>query len=167
MISAIVLTDRNYGIGKNNELLFDIPEDKRRFKSITDKSTVIMGRKTWESLPKKPLTNRMNLIITHQKIDSNEDDIKFISMEEAKLFLENNSNKNIYIIGGGEIYKQLLPYYNVVQMTYVFDSIEVADTFFPKIEEHGFELIYASTIYTNEKLGLHFQYRTYIREQKE
>ena len=66
MIACIVAVDENFGIGSNNELLAHIPEDLKMFKSITENSTVIMGRKTYDSLPKKPLPNRINIIITTQ-----------------------------------------------------------------------------------------------------
>ena len=67
MISAIVAVDENWGIGSNNELLEHIPEDLRRFKKLTDENTVVMGRKTWDSLPVKPLPNRFNIVISRQE----------------------------------------------------------------------------------------------------
>ena len=88
MIAAIVAVDNNFGIGFNGELLERIPDDLKRFKQLTDDSTVVMGRKTWDSLPKKPLPNRFNIIVTSQEVDDNDIDIKHSSMEEVKSFLE-------------------------------------------------------------------------------
>ena len=70
MIIAIVCADKNYGIGKNNDLLISIPEDLKKFARLTSKSTVVMGRKTYESLPNAPLKNRTNLVITSKAIDN-------------------------------------------------------------------------------------------------
>jgi dihydrofolate reductase len=80
MISAIVAVDKNWGIGFNNDLLEHIPEDLKRFKELTTGNTVIMGRKTWDSLPKKPLPDRLNIIITSNPKE-NEENIKYMTLE--------------------------------------------------------------------------------------
>lgn len=140
MISAIVCTDLNYGIGSKNELLTHIPEDMKMFRELTTNNIVIMGRRTWDSLSKKPLPNRTNVIITRQAnwtyLDDN--NVIFCDIERIKSFLKNADIQcydNIFIIGGGQIYKELLPYCNRVYLTRVLNAYENADTFFPNIDE--------------------------------
>ena len=119
MIAAIVAVDENWGIGRNGDLLINIPEDKKFFKERTNGSIVIMGRKTWDSLPKKPLPNRKNYVISKRQKHVN--GVDFISMDSA-IELIQNEDSDIFIIGGGQIYEKLLPYCE-------------SDTFFPNIEE--------------------------------
>ena len=133
MISAIAAVDYNWGIGYNGQLLEHISADLKRFKELTNGHTVIMGRKTWESLPKKPLENRINLIITHQehKIESM---AEFISLEEAKARIINKDDK-YFIIGGGLIYKEFLPLCDKVYLTKIHKNYEKVDTFFPNLDK--------------------------------
>mgnify|MGYP004457001829 CR=1 FL=1 len=107
MISAIVSVDENMGIGANGKLLVSYPEDMKFFKDTTIGHIVVMGRKTWDSLPKKPLPNRLNIIITSHPEKSDDININFITMED---FLDNleyldAGDKEIFIIGGASIYK--------------------------------------------------------------
>lgn len=131
MIAAIVAVDENWGIGRNGDLLVNIPEDKKFFKEKTSGSIVIMGRKTWDSLPKKPLPNRKNYVISRNQ--KHVDGVDFISMDSA-IELIQNENSDIFIIGGGQIYEKLLPYCEKVFVTKIYKSFEY-DTFFPNIEE--------------------------------
>ena len=146
MISAIVAVDNNWGIGYQGELLERLPPDMKYFKELTMGNIVIMGRKTWDSLPVKPLINRHNVIISKsipetklpQIITDREDPVTFLQMnsliqnwEKVKRF----SNKEIFIIGGGEIYKQLLPYCDRVYVTLIEKSHDNVDTYFPNLDE--------------------------------
>lgn len=134
MIAAIVAIDSNWGIGRNGDLLVNIPKDKKFFKEITDGSTVIMGRKTWDSLPKKPLPNRINYIISRSETCNN-DSVKYISLIEAIEMIKNTSkNEKVFVIGGGQIYRELLPYCDTVYLTKIYGNFE-ADTFFPNINK--------------------------------
>ena len=122
MISAIVAVDENWGIGFNGELLEKIPEDMKQFRLLTHKRTILMGRKTWDSLPKKPLPDRLNLVITRgeRKFDNM---TVFINMEEAKVRAKEaakNHNDEWFVIGGGQIYKELLPLCDRVYVTKIF-----------------------------------------------
>ena len=135
MIAAIVAVDNNFGIGFNGELLERIPDDLKRFKQLTDDSTVVMGRKTWDSLPKKPLPNRFNIIVTSQEVDDNDIDIKHSSMEEVKSFLELDLGIPVFIIGGGMIYRELLPYCQEVYLTRILKDHDNVDTYFPNLDE--------------------------------
>lgn len=138
MLSIIVATDNNNGIGKDNKLLFHIPQDLKRFKELTTEKCVIMGRKTFESLPNGALPNRVNIVTTRNTKDLfNSHEIEFMTNE--KLFysddidklinLYKNSKEEIFVIGGGEIYNKLLPYCNKIYLTRVLSEFE-ADTFF-------------------------------------
>lgn len=137
MISAIVAVDENWGIGFNGELLEKIPEDMKWFRLLTHERTILMGRKTWDSLPKKPLPDRLNLVITRgeRKFD---DMTAFISMEEAKIRAKEASKDHDdewFVIGGGQIYKELLPFCDRVYVTKIFKSHKNVDTYFPNLDE--------------------------------
>lgn len=133
MVIAIAAVDNNWGIGRNGDLLVNIPEDKKFFKHITNNSVVIMGRKTWDSLPKKPLPNRENYVITKTPENHSENGVKFITLSEAIQMIENSEiNSRIFVIGGGQIYKELLPYCAMAVITKVYKDFE-ADTFFPNL----------------------------------
>ena len=109
MISAIVAVDNNWGIGFNGDLLEHIPEDLKYFKQLTTGHNVLMGRKTWNSLPVKPLPNRGNYIISSaEPLIMDKNTIRF-QMEDALNYL-NYTLDDVFIIGGGTIYKELLPY---------------------------------------------------------
>jgi dihydrofolate reductase len=127
-VSIIVAIALNGAIGKRGSLLWHISEDLRYFKKITDGNTVVMGRKTWESLPKKPLPDRRNIVLTKNKNYVAQGAEIFDSVEEV---LKKCSEKEkIFCIGGGTVYKEMLPYSNNLYITRVFKKYE-ADTFVP------------------------------------
>ena len=134
MISAIVAVDNNWGIGFNGELLEHIPEDMKHFKELTCGHSVVMGSKTWDSLPKKPLPNRGNVIISRDKpliVDKNT--IRIV-LEDAINYLKYIKG-DVFIIGGGTIYNQLLPFCDRVYVTKIYKDHENVDTFFPNLDE--------------------------------
>lgn len=165
MISAIVAVDNNWGIGSNNKLLASIPEDMKFFKEKTMHEVVIMGRKTYESLPKKPLPNRTNIVIT-SKFDKSyleKDGLFFVSMDFIKMYLETlsiNVPINYYIIGGGTIYKELLPYCECAYVTKIFNSYDNVDTFFPNIDDMP-EWDIEQTSEIKEHNDINYQFCTY------
>jgi dihydrofolate reductase len=135
MISAIVAVDNNWGIGYNGELLESIPEDLKNFKALTSGHTVIMGRNTWDSLPKKPLPQRLNIIISRHTLPVPEG-VLLMSMDEALAEIKKaNPNEEIFIIGGGSIYQQLLPYCDRVYLTKINKSYDNIDTYFPNLDK--------------------------------
>lgn len=134
MISAIVAVDDNWGIGYNGDLLEKIPEDMKYFKELTTNNVVIMGRKTWDSLPKKPLPNRTNIVITSQK-KGDENGAKFMTLEDAIQYAIVNRPTDVFIIGGGEIYKKLLPICNRVYVTEILKNHKDIDTYFPNLDK--------------------------------
>lgn len=143
MVSAIVCVDKNWGIGYQGELLINIPEDMRFFRDKTKNNIVIMGRKTYDSLPSKPLPYRTNVVIT-SKIDKpceiDEKGTWFVTMDFIKsvLYSHNSfpeSQINCYVIGGGQVYKELLPYCNQAYVTKVKRTYNDVDTYFPNIDK--------------------------------
>ena len=136
MISAIVAVDENWGIGFNGELLEKIPEDMKHFKKLTTNSILVMGRKTWDSLPIKPLPNRLNMVISHSSREVLGDLSIRIDLNEAKIRLAMaDSSESWFIIGGGQIYKELLPLCDRIYVTKIFKSHENVDTYFPDLDE--------------------------------
>ena len=135
MIIAIVSVDEKYGIGKDGKLLVSHSEDMNFFKTMTTGNIVVMGRKTWDSLPKKPLSNRFNIVITSSPI-INPDPTAFLRLDEFIKWLPKlkEGKQDIYIIGGASIYKQLLPYCDKIYMTMSPKVYETADVFFPQLE---------------------------------
>ena len=127
MISIIVATSKNRVIGNNNSLIWKLPSDLKRFKQITTDNTIVMGRKTYESIG-KPLPNRRNIIITR---DTNYlvDNCEIVNSLEEALMLCNN---DCFIIGGGEIYKQSIDIADKIYLTLVQEDFE-GDTYFPEI----------------------------------
>lgn len=171
MISAIVAIDSNYAIGNKNGLLAHIPADMKHFKDLTMGSTVVMGRKTYDSLPKKPLPHRLNLVITSKvknQYEIQDDGSIFISMEYVKNWLINRKavGDYVFIIGGGQIYKELLPYCDKIYLTKIFHAYEDADTYFPNIEEMD-EWKLAKEGEFQEYNGLEYQFCEYIRSNVE
>jgi len=133
MISIICAIGKNKAIGKNNKLLWDIPDDLKHFKKITSGHPVLMGQKTFESIG-KPLPNRLNIIMTRDKNFQPKNCLVVYSLEEAIEKANEADNQEIFFIGGGEIYRQALPYADKLYLTIVEDSPE-ADTFFPDYSE--------------------------------
>ncbi len=129
-ISIIVAIAENNGIGKNNDLLWHISADLKRFKKITLDHTVIMGKNTFLSLPVRPLKNRRNIVITDNPDDHFEGCVTVFSVEEA---IKNcNENEESFVIGGASVYRQFLPYTDRLYLTLVNRSFD-ADTFFPAL----------------------------------
>jgi dihydrofolate reductase len=137
-ISIIVAVAENFAIGKDNQLLWHIPADLKRFKKITSGHQIIMGKLTYKSLPVRPLPNRVNIVITDKPGETFEGCTTVYSIEEA-LNLCNETDES-FIIGGGSIYRQFLPFANKLYLTLVHKDFE-ADTFFPEIDPDMWKLI--------------------------
>ena len=129
MISLIATMDEKRGIGKNNQLLFRIPEDLQRFRKLTLNHPIIMGRKTYESIG-RPLPNRTNIVITKDTNFHVAGCIVTHSMEEAMTKAGEHDKEEIFVIGGGQIYEQALPVADKLYLTVVKGAFD-ADTFFP------------------------------------
>ncbi|NOR74623.1 MAG: dihydrofolate reductase [Draconibacterium sp.] len=129
-ISIIVVIAENFAIGKNNDLLFHLPNDLKHFKQITSGHTIIMGRNTLLSLPKWPLPNRRHIVITDKKDDVFEGCETVFSIDEAIEKIKNE--EEAFIIGGGMIYRQFFPVAGKLYLTLVHKPFD-ADVFFPEI----------------------------------
>ena len=136
MISAIVAVDNNWGIGYNGNLLEHIPEDLKYFKELTTDNWIVMGRKTWDSLPKKPLPNRSHLVITNEPLSHKVmDEVLFVKMGHAKLIMNTQKGIDFFVIGGGQIYEKLLPICEKVYITKIFKNHDNIDTYFPNLDD--------------------------------
>ena len=158
MIILIAAISKNNEIGKSNQLLWHLPDDFKRFKTLTTGHYIIMGRKTFESFP-KPLPNRTHIIITRQKNYAVENCIVVSSLEEAIKVCP--KNEDIYIIGGGEIYKQSIDFADKLEITVVDHDFE-ADTFFPEIDENKWKLDFEEFHPKDERHLYDFTFLTYI-----
>lgn len=138
-ISLIVAASINNAIGKNNQLLWHLPNDMKFFKNTTWAMPIIMGRKTFESLCGKPLNGRLNIVITNQAGISFEGVSVVNSLESAINIAAMNDYKEAFVIGGGEIYKEAMPIANKIYLTRV-DVIVDADTFFPELNPNSWIL---------------------------
>ena len=131
MISIIVAIASNNAIGKNNDLLWHIPADLKRFKLITSGHPVIMGKRTWESLPRRPLPNRRNIVITDIQGETIEGCEMAYAIDEA-IAMCDPAEEN-FIIGGASVYRQFLPHADRLYLTLVKKDFD-ADVFFPEID---------------------------------
>lgn len=139
MITLIACTEMNMGIGNaNGELLFKLPKDMKHFKSVTSGKVVVMGRKTWDSLPKKPLEKRKNYVLTNDKSFS-ATGVKVIhSIEEI---LKLSKTHEVFVIGGGEVYQQMMEHADKLIITHVHVMDMSARTFFPEIDVREWKLV--------------------------
>ncbi len=128
-ISLIVAMSKDRAIGANNDLLWHISSDLKRFKKITTGHTILMGRKTYESLPNGALPQRRNIVIS-KSISTLPDAEVFTSIEEALVSVQ--EDEKLFIIGGGQIYKDALPYVETMYLSLVSGDYPQASVFFPK-----------------------------------
>lgn len=161
-ISQIAAIDLHRGLGKGGDLLYKIPEDLKRFRSLTSGHPVIMGRKTWESLPEqvRPMPGRVNIVVTRQsEYDASGASLASSIQEAIDMAKLAPGSDEIFVIGGGEIYKEALPYTDRLYLTIVEDSKD-ADAFFPTHDE--FTKVVEDV--AQEHQGLPYRYLTLDRE---
>ena len=159
MIIMIAAVAENNALGKNNDLLWHLPNDFKRFKAITTGHHIIMGRKTFESFP-KPLPNRTHVIITRQKEYNAAGCIVVSSLEEA--LSVSPANEDVFIIGGGEIYNLALPIADKLDLTKVYHTFE-ADAYFPEIDSKQWKLISSEHHSKDEKHQYDYSFESYER----
>jgi dihydrofolate reductase len=160
MLTIIAAASENNALGKDNQLLWHLPEDFKRFKTLTSGHYIIMGRKTFESFP-KPLPNRTHIIITRQlDYTAPEGCIVVPSFEKAIELCP--KNEETFVIGGGEIYQQSLELVNKIDITRVHISLE-ADTFFPAIDTTKWKLVFEEFHPKDEKHDYDFTFLTYVK----
>ena len=129
-ISIIVAVAQNHAIGFENKLIYWLPNDLKRFKALTTGHTIIMGRKTFESLPKGALPNRRNIVLSRQDIEFAGAE-RYPSLEAA--LAQCTNDEEVFIIGGASVYQEALPMAHKLYITYIEDTPAQADAFFPEI----------------------------------
>ena len=152
MLSLIAIIGKNRAIGRNNQLLWSIPEDMKHFQEKTAGHTVIMGDRTFLSIG-KPLPNRKNVIVT-QDPDFKADGVEIKYSLEEVLKKAQKSPEEFFIIGGGQIYAQSLPHADKLYLTVVDDSPQDADTFFP--DYSGFKKVVSKEEHDNGQYNFTF-----------
>lgn len=161
-MKTIIAVDKNYAIGKDNDLLFHISEDLKRFKRLTLNSIVIMGRKTYESIG-KALPQRTNIILTRNKDYVADDALVFNDKEEVLSYLEENKDMEVYNIGGGEIVDLFLDQIDEAIITKIMAQVDDADTFLHNFDQDDdFEIAQESDI--KEEDGIKYVYVNYRRK---
>ena len=160
MVTIIAAIAENNVLGKDNHLVWYLPADLKRFKKLTLNHVVIMGRKTFESLG-KPLPNRTNIIITRNKNYKAEGCVVVNSLSEA-LKVATKEDKNPFILGGAEIYKQAMSFTDKLDVTFVHHKFE-ADVFFPEIDRTIWKETSREDIKANEKNKYDYSFVTFER----
>jgi dihydrofolate reductase len=160
IISSIAAIAENNAIGKNNQLLWRLPADLKHFKEITTGHTVIMGRKTFESVG-KPLPNRRNIVITRSNT-LNIENVEVVNSIEQAIALC-NQDKEVFIVGGAEIYQAAMDITNQIYLTVVHANFE-ADTYFPEIDPMIWEQTAVEKHEANEKNPFAYTFSTLIRK---
>ena len=163
MISIIVAVSEDWGIGKDNELLWHIPEDLKRFKELTLGNAVIMGKKTWESLPRKPLPRRKNIVLTDVPDECIDCTVTAYSIEDALGKCE--KDEEIFVIGGGSVYRQFMPIADRLYITHVHKKAP-ADVYFPKIDRKKWKVVKKEEYNANVDNGIPYTYVIYDRRDK-
>jgi dihydrofolate reductase len=162
-ISIIVAIGKNYEIGKQNQLLWHLSDDLKHFKQITSGKPVIMGQNTWFSLPRRPLPQRRNIVLTYDKKE-------FFEGAEAMFSIDKVMNTisfedEVFVIGGAMVYKQFMPLASKLYITHV-DSAFDADTWFPVISPKEWKLSEKSEQFKDEVSGLSYCFAEYQRISK-
>ncbi|WP_034259498.1 dihydrofolate reductase [Altibacter lentus] len=160
MITLIAAAGENNELGKDNDLVWHLPDDFKRFKQLTTGHHIIMGRKTFESFP-KPLPNRTHVVITRNQAYQKDGAVVVHSLDEA--LLKASGDAQPFIIGGGEIYKMSMAIADRIELTRVHGSFD-ADAFFPEIPLNDWELIKEVHHEKDERHAYAFSYQTWMRK---
>ena len=160
MITVIAAVAENNALGKENQLLWHLPDDFKRFKTLTSGHYIIMGRKTFESFPKS-LPNRTHVIISRQANYQPEGCIVVNSLEQAIEACP--KTEEVFIIGGGEIYRQSIAVADKLDLTKVHATFE-ADTYFPEVDLSEWQLVFEEYHPKDERHDFAFTFQTYLRK---
>jgi len=160
MITMIAAAAENNALGKENDLVWHLPDDFKRFKQLTSGHHIIMGRKTFESFP-KPLPNRTHIVITRQKDYKPEGCVVVHSIKEALSLAKEDPQP--FIIGGGEIYTLALPFADRIELTRVHGTFE-ADAFFPEFDPSLWKLVSSEFHPADERHKFAFTYQTFDKK---
>ena len=166
MISIIVAIAENYAIGKKGDLLCHMPADLKHFKEITSGKTVLMGERTFFSLPKHPLPNRRNIVLTDivgKTFDGAEAVYSIDDLRSKIEELKSQGENEVFVIGGGMVYRQMMPLADKLYITHIHHSWEDADTFFPEIKSDEWQLLSAERHPADEKNPYDYTFAEYGR----
>jgi len=163
MISIIVAVSDDWGIGKDNQLLWNISEDLKRFKRLTTGNTVLMGKKTWESLPRRPLPGRTNIVLTDDPEEIIDGSITAYSIEDA--LSKCKKGEEIFVIGGGSVYRQFMPIADRLYITHIHQKAP-ADIYFPEIDLKIWEVAEKEDFPAGETILIPYTYIIYTRRDK-
>lgn len=161
--SIIAAVSDNSAIGRGNSMPWHISEDLKYFKRITSGGAVIMGRKTFLSIG-KPLPGRLNIVITRGDMSVFPDGVLAVHSIEEAFSAAESSDRPCFVIGGGEIYRQALPYADRLYITHVHTTIPDADTFFPEISPEVWEKESSSPVSEDPETGLVFEFTVYRKK---
>lgn len=162
-LSLIVAADENNGIGVNGNQPVFIRDDLKKFKALTTGNTIVMGRKTFEALPKGALPNRRNIVLTRKKDFSapgcetvnNPGELKELCAPDEKVF----------VIGGGEIYSLFFPDAEAIYFTLIHEKFEDIDTWFPEMDRRNWRLENTEGPFTDEKNNISYSYYKYLKKK--
>lgn len=160
MITLIAAVANNMAIGYQNKLLYWLPDDMKRFRSLTTGHTIIMGRKTFESFPKGPLPNRRNVVLSHTAMAIEGADV-YASLDNALKSCA--ADEDIYIIGGASVYEQSLPIAHRLCLTEVNDTPAEADAYFPQFAKDDWKVVFSEEHGCDEKHSFPFRFVDYVR----
>ncbi|MDR0843624.1 MAG: dihydrofolate reductase [Tannerella sp.] len=162
-LSIIVSAGEHHEIGRNNGLLCHLSADMKRVKELTTGHTIVMGRKTFDSLPKGPLPNRRNIILSRNRDRTVEGAEIYPSLSDALANL--TGEDEVFIFGGGEIYRQAIGIADKIYLTVIHHIFEDADTFFPVIQPDVWEETAHSDFSEDEKNPYPYSFLTYLRKK--
>lgn len=162
-ISLIAAVDNQFAIGKNNQLLCHLPADLKMFRELTTGRTVIMGRRTFESLPNGALPKRKNIVISRTfSTPENADFIVCSSLQEALDFC--SQEEEVFIIGGAQLYEQSINKADFLYITHIHSSFQGADVFFPSINSDEWVLNSKKDLFADEKNLYDYSFLIYARK---
>jgi dihydrofolate reductase len=166
-LSIIVAVAQNMAIGRDNDLLWHLSDDLKRFKSLTSGHTVIMGRRTFDSLPKKPLPKRRNIVLTHDpdfhfEVPATATGTLEVAHSIPQVLKMIEDEEETFIIGGAAIYRAFLPMVSNLYLTWVYQDFD-ADVYFPPIDLSLFHQVHISDRQTDTETGLQYAYAEYTR----
>ncbi len=164
ILSFVVAASANNAIGKNNQLLWHLPNDLKFFKNITWAMPVAMGRRTFQALNSKPLNGRLNIVITRQKHFKAESIIVVNKIDDALFLARQHDYNELMILGGGEIYKATMPKANKIYLTRVHAIFEDADAFFPAIDESKWQLTSNRDFFSDENHAYDYSFQKWERK---
>jgi len=162
ILKAIVAYADNHVIGKDNDLIWHLPDDLKHFKRHTKGRTIIMGRKTWDSLGGRPLPNRRHIVITRTHGFLAEGAEVVHTLEDAIALAKHE--EEVFVVGGAQIYELAMPFLDVLEITEVH-ALPEGDTYFPKWDSSVFDLVSQDNRLADEQHEYSFTFKTWMRKR--